>query len=211
MVIATPAPRPHGVDQRPGPDHGRTDLRVDAAGSGFDHAAADLHVGIDHDLDRGVDDEGLELLGRDDIAGMEADDEVLAVRHEGQSPLHGLDADRRAQTDLAPEKRLGQLEGELDGFVLCLGQRRFAQRRGPSAAAAIEGIAQTGRLFSARRIVGRPPPRPGRPVSLLVGGGSFGRERVDDRGLLVPDHIGVARVEGLGRRRGDRPLPAAPG
>ena len=50
-------------------------------------------VGIDHDLDRGVGHEGLELLGRDDVVGVEPDDEVLALRHERHGPLHGVDAE----------------------------------------------------------------------------------------------------------------------
>jgi hypothetical protein len=52
---------------------------------------------------------------------MQADDEVLALGNEGHGPLHRIDAQRRAQADLAAEERFGQLEGQFDGFLLGLG------------------------------------------------------------------------------------------
>ena len=81
------------IDEGTGPLHGRADLGVDPARSGLDHAAAHLDLGVVNDLDRCVGHQGSGVLGGvDDVAGMEADDEVLTLGNKGHGPLDGIDA-----------------------------------------------------------------------------------------------------------------------
>ena len=126
------------------------DLGVDPARSGLDHAAAQLDLGIVHDLDRSVGHQSLEFLGRDDVTrdgGGRRGPRPAAPGPRPASPRRCSSDGLRL--DLAAEQRLGQLEGQFDRFV----SRRRDHGLGPLRAG--RGGGGDERLGQAAQLRGR--------------------------------------------------------